>query len=141
VVPGAIEVPVCNKVFLIGHGVGVQIYSCNGTVWGFVAPRANLPDEHGKLIITHFGGPTWRAKDGSTVVGHVEASITVDPTVIPWLRLSAASTTPAGSRTRPTSNESQPPVASPHPRRNATRQRQAPWSRSHAPYFWKRTGA
>jgi hypothetical protein len=58
VVPGAIEVPVGNKVFLIGHGVGVQIYSCNGTVWGFVAPRANLSDEHGKLIITHFGGPT-----------------------------------------------------------------------------------
>jgi hypothetical protein len=57
-------------------------------------PGANLSDEHGKLIITHFGGPTWRAKDGSTVVGHVEASITVDSTVIPWLRLSAASTTP-----------------------------------------------
>jgi Protein of unknown function (DUF3455) len=94
VVPGAIEVPVGNKVLLIGHGVGVQIYSRNGTVWGFVAPRANLSDEHGKLIITHFGGPTWRAKNGSTVVGHVEASITVDPTMIPWLWLSAASTTP-----------------------------------------------
>ena len=38
-------------------------------VWGFVAPRANLYDDHGKLIITHFAGPTWQAKDGSRVVG------------------------------------------------------------------------
>ena len=49
VVPGAIEVPDGNKVFLVGQGVGVQIYSCNGVVWGFVAPRANLHDDHGKL--------------------------------------------------------------------------------------------
>jgi hypothetical protein len=94
VVPGAIQVPAGNKVFLVGHAVGVQIYSCNGTVWGFVAPRGNLYDDHGKLIITHFGGPTWQTKDGSTVVGHAEAMITVDHTAIPWVRLSAASTTP-----------------------------------------------
>jgi hypothetical protein len=49
VVPGAIEVPDGNKVFLVVHGVGVQIYSCNGVVWAFVAPRANLHDDHGKL--------------------------------------------------------------------------------------------
>jgi Protein of unknown function (DUF3455) len=94
VVPGAIEVSDGNKVFLVGHAVGVQIYSCNGTVWDFVAPRANLYDDHGKLIITHFGGPTWQAKDGSMVVGRAEAMITVDRTAIPWVRLSAASTTP-----------------------------------------------
>ena len=51
--------------FLIGHAVGVQIYSCNGVVWSFVAPRANLVDDQGKLIISHFAGPTWQAKDGS----------------------------------------------------------------------------
>ena len=83
-----------SKVFLIGHAVGVQIYSCNGTAWSFVAPRANLFDDHGKLIITHFAGPTWQANDGSMVVGHAEASVTVDRTAIPWVRLSAASTTP-----------------------------------------------
>jgi Protein of unknown function (DUF3455) len=94
VVLDAIAVPAGNKVFLIGHAVGVQIYSCNGTVWGSATPRANLYDDHGKLIITHFGGPTWQAKDGSTVVGHAEAMITVDRTAIPWVRLSAASTTP-----------------------------------------------
>jgi Protein of unknown function (DUF3455) len=81
-------------VFLIGHAVGVQIYSCNGSVWSSAMPRANLLDDHDKLIIAHFAGPTWQAKDGSMVVGHAEASVTVDDTAIPWVRLSAASSTP-----------------------------------------------
>jgi hypothetical protein len=80
-------------VFLVGHAVGVQIYSCNGVMWSFVAPRANLYNDNGKLI-THFGGPTWQTKDGSKVVGAPDASITVDRTAIPWVRLTAASTTP-----------------------------------------------
>ncbi len=104
VVPSKIEVGAGNKVFLVGHAVGVQIYSCNATssgfVWGFVAPRANLYDDHGKLIITHFGGPTWQAMDGSRVVGRLVDSVTVDATAIPWLLLSAASTAagPDGDR-------------------------------------------
>jgi hypothetical protein len=93
-VPDPLQVLDGSKVFLIGHAVGVQIYSCNGTDWSFVAPRANLFDDQGELIITHFAGPTWQAKDGSMVVGHAEASVSVDPTAIPVLRLSAASTTP-----------------------------------------------
>ena len=47
-----------NKVFLVGHGVGVQIYTCNGAVWSSAVPRANLYDDNGKLIINHFAGPT-----------------------------------------------------------------------------------
>src|SRR6266511_6056906 len=99
VVPSKIQVAEGNKVFLVGHAIGVQIYSCNGVVWGFVAPRANLYDDHGKLIITHFAGPTWQAKDGSRVVGRLVDSITVDPTAIPWLLLSASTTPgPDGDR-------------------------------------------
>jgi hypothetical protein len=90
-VPAAIAVPDGNKVSLEAHAVGVQIYSCNGTAWTLVAPRANLY-RHGKLVATHFAGPTWQAKDGSKVVGKREAGVTVDPTAIDWLRLSAAST-------------------------------------------------
>ncbi len=99
-VPTTIQVPAGNKVFLVGHAVGVQIYSCKGAVWGFVAPRANLYGDNGKLIITHFGGPTWQAKDGSRVVGQAEAVVTVDPTAIAWVRPSAASTAagPDGDR-------------------------------------------
>ncbi len=96
VVPSEIQVEHGNQVFLAAHGVGVQIYSCNttagGFAWGFVAPRANLYDKHGKLIITHFAGPTWQAKDGSKVVGHLIRPVTVDPTAIPWLLLSATPT-------------------------------------------------
>ncbi len=95
VVPGGIEVTDGSKVFLVGHAVGVQIYSCNATPtgysWAFVAPRANLYDDNGKLVVTHFGGPTWQAKDGSYVVGQRVDGVTVDPTAIPWLLLSAAS--------------------------------------------------
>ena len=93
-VPDPIKVLDGSKVFLIGHAIGVQIYTCNGTVWSSAVPRANLFDDHGKLIITHFAGPTWQTKDGSMVVGHAEASVIVDQTAIPWVRLSAASTTP-----------------------------------------------
>ena len=87
-----------NRPYLIGHGSGVQIYRCstttNGLAWTFVAPRADLTDNHGQVIIKHFGGPTWQANDGSKVVGSVVSSLTVSPTAVPWLLLSAT-TTPA----------------------------------------------
>jgi len=148
VVPDAIKVPDGNKVFLVGHGVGVQIYSCNGVVWSFVAPRANLYNKHGKLIITHFAGPTWEAKDGSTVVGRAEASITVDPTAIPWLRLAAASTAagPDGDRLVATTYVQRIAttggLAPPAAECNATTAgtvAEVPYTADY--YFWKKTGA
>ena len=140
VVPSKIQVPDGNKVFLVGHAVGVQIYSCNATpsgfVWGFVAPHANLYDDHGKLIITHFAGPTWQAMDGSRVVGQLVDFVTVDPTAIAWLLLSASTTPgPDGDRLVATTFVQRiattgglappPPIA--------TRQRQGPWPRSPTP--------
>ena len=108
-VPVDIQVPEGHKVFLVGHAVGVQIYSCNavsgGYAWTPVAPRANLYGDNGKLIATHFGGPTWQAQDGSQVVGRRDAPpVTVDATAIPWLRLAAASTSAGadGDRLAPT---------------------------------------
>jgi hypothetical protein len=92
-VPPKLEVPDGNKVFLVGHAVGVQIYACNATAsgyrWDFVAPQAILYGDNGKLVATHFAGPTWRATDGSAVVGHVLERVTVDSTAIPWLKLAA----------------------------------------------------
>ena len=96
-VPANIAVEAGNKMFLLAHATGVQIYSCNATptgiVWQFVAPRADLFDKQGKLIIKHFGGPTWQFKDGSSVVGRNAVPAVVDPTAIPWLRLERATTT------------------------------------------------
>jgi hypothetical protein len=96
-------------VFLVGYAVGVQIYACNGVSWALVAPRATLYDDNGKPLMTHFGGPTWQAKDGSKVQAAVandgKARVTVDPTAIPWLLLSATSTAagPDGDRLTNTS--------------------------------------
>jgi Protein of unknown function (DUF3455) len=103
-VPSRIRVEEGHKVFLVGHAVGVQIYTCvansTGYGWGPARPRADVYGDNGKLIMTHFGGPTWQAKDGSYVIGQRVDGVTVDPTAIPWLLLSAASTSPGpdGSR-------------------------------------------
>jgi hypothetical protein len=148
-VPASIEVPDGNKVFLVGHAVGVQIYSCNGVVWGFVAPRADLYNDKGKLIITHFGGPTWQARDGSRVVGRLDAPpVTVDSTAIPWLRLAAASTAagPDGDRLvattyiqrTATTGGLAPPAAECNAAAAGT-VAEVPYTADY--YFWKRTGA
>jgi Protein of unknown function (DUF3455) len=98
-VPDQIKVGTGNKVFLVGHGVGVQIYTCNGSVWSSAVPRANLYDDNGKLIISHFAGPSWQAADGSKAVGTVVDKVDVDRTAIPWVLLSATTTPgPDGDR-------------------------------------------
>src|SRR4051812_36479300 len=103
-VPTRLKVEDGNKVFLVGHARGVQIYSCNSTAgayaWTLLAPRADLYGDNGKLIVTHFAGPSWQAQDGSKVVGQRVDGVTVDPTAIPWLVLSAKSTSagPDGDR-------------------------------------------
>jgi hypothetical protein len=103
-VPTTIDVDPGHKVFLVGHATGVQIYSCNATPsgprWGFVGPRAALYGENHQLIGTHFGGPTWQATDGSTVVASRVDGVVIDATAIPWLLLKKESTTtgPDGDR-------------------------------------------
>jgi hypothetical protein len=92
-VPEGIEVPAGNKVHFHGFGVGVQIYTWNGTSWGAAVPEAILFHAEGVVSI-HFAGPTWQSNSGSTVVGALppQKAVTVDPDAIPWLRLSAKST-------------------------------------------------
>ena len=103
-VPDRIVVEEGHKPVLVGHAVGVQIYTCNpvpgGFAWGPSTPRADLFDDHGKKIIHHYGGPSWQAKDASTVVARRVDGVTVDPQAIPWLLLVATSTTagPDGDR-------------------------------------------
>lgn len=102
-VPTDIAVPAGHKLFLIGHAVGVQIHRCDaiadGYKWSFVAPRAKLYGDNGKLLTTHSAGPSWEAKDGSKAVGALDGRVVVDPTAIPWLRLTASgSIGPDGDR-------------------------------------------
>jgi predicted lipoprotein with Yx(FWY)xxD motif len=147
-VPSAIAVPAGNQVYLVGHAVGVQTYSCNGLVWSFFAPRANLFDDNGRLIIAHFNGPTWQATDGSTVVGKAEASNTVDATAVPWLRLAATSTAAgrAGAQLSQTTYIQRiattgglaPPAAECNAARAGT-VTEVPYTADY--YFWQQTGA
>jgi hypothetical protein len=95
-VPTKIAVPEGNKLFLVGHAVGVQIYTCTastaGLAWSSATPRADLYDDNGRVIIKHFGGPSWQAKDGSKVIGSRVDGVMVDDTAIPWLLLHADKT-------------------------------------------------
>jgi hypothetical protein len=150
-VPGDIQVEAGHKVFLSGHAIGVQIYRCNATAggfaWGLVAPRANLYDHHGKLIMTHYGGPTWEARDGSKVVGARDGQVTVDSTAIPWLRLKATSTSagPDGDRLlrtayvqRVNTTGGLAPSAADCTAATAGAQVEVPYTADY--YFWKETG-
>ena len=84
----------------IVNAVGAQVYVCTSTpssptpAWTFMAPQANLLADNGRLLGTHFIGPTWQDNDGSSVQGSKLAGATVDGTAIPWLLLKA--TTHAG---------------------------------------------
>ena len=93
--PTAIQVGDGHKPYLVGHAVGVQIYSCaptaGGYAWSLVAPRATLYGDNGQPLATHYAGPTWEARDGSTVKAARVDGVTVDPTAIPWLKLKATS--------------------------------------------------
>lgn len=80
---------------------GVQIYSCEVKdkvfAWVFKGPEANLFGDDDRQIGTHFAGPSWKATDGSTVVGEVVAQADApDGDAIPWLLLRAKSHSGAG---------------------------------------------
>ncbi len=107
--PEIIRAPKGEKVVLVGHATGVQIYRCQAGddgkfAWVFTAPEAQLTDTRGKKIIRHFAGPTWRHVDGSEVTGKKVAEAKAPkPGAIPWLLLTATSHVGKGILSRVTS--------------------------------------
>jgi hypothetical protein len=85
------------QVVLSATASGVQIYSCeygaNHTLgWVFKSPRATLFDAAGSAVIEHSAGPSWEARDGSRIVGHVLAQMPSEtPDGVPQLLLEAHS--------------------------------------------------
>ena len=146
-VPPEIRVDEGNKVFLVGHAVGVQIYTCNGSTWSSAVPRANLYGDNGKLIITHFRGPTWQAKDGSQAVGTVVNKVNVDRTAIDWVLLSTTTTPgPDGDRLVDTTFIQRIHTAGGHTPPAADCNASTAGTVDEVPYtadyfFWKHTGA
>ena len=83
---------------------GAQIYECqvgdNGAyAWKLVGPDAELTDDTGKHVGTHYAGPTWESVDGSKVVAEVKAKADAPagPGSVPWLLLKAKSTSGTGT--------------------------------------------
>jgi hypothetical protein len=91
-VPGDIAVPDGHKPYLVAQAEGVQIYTCEGSAWKLLAPRATLTGENGKVIASHYGGPTWEARDGSSVIARRDSGVPGAPGAIDWLRLKPTST-------------------------------------------------
>ncbi len=101
-VPAALTPPATESLKFKVSAVGVQIYICNAKPpatpggaetygWTGLAPQANLFNDDGRLLGTHFIGPTWQGNDGSSVVAAKLAAATVDVSAVPWLLLQAKS--------------------------------------------------
>jgi hypothetical protein len=103
-VPENLRTPATEVLSIEAEATGVQIYECNASKdestrfeWIFKAPEADLFDKAGNMIGKHYAGPTWESNDGSKVVGEVKARDNgPDPNAIPWLLLSAKSTSGTG---------------------------------------------
>lgn len=97
---GSIDPPAGARLVLEAKGVGAQIYVCsnanNTFKWTLKAPDGKLLDDSGKIIGSHFAGPTWKLLDGSQVQGELIASKPApEAGSVAWLLLRAK----AGSAT------------------------------------------
>jgi hypothetical protein len=78
------------------QGKGGQVYTCTRAgsqyQWALRGPDATLYYMNGQLFGTHFDGPTWKANDGSLVVGKAAASVpSPDGDSVPWLLVKVVS--------------------------------------------------
>jgi hypothetical protein len=90
-VPDALKPPAGETLVLRAHGVGDQVYACQGSQWVLRGPDARLTDDAGREVGSHFTGPTWQWADGSKITAKALANATPDPQSIPWLLLSVTS--------------------------------------------------
>ena len=102
--PEALRPPAGQVLALEALATGVQIYECAASQdqptrfeWVFKEPAAELFDRTARKLGKHYAGPTWESTDGSAVVGELKArDAGPDPSAIPWLLLSAKSTSGTG---------------------------------------------
>lgn len=101
-VPEVIRAPAGEKLVLMAHATGAQIYVCSPAPdgklqWNLKGPDAKLHDRRGAVIGTHFAGPAWKYQDGSEVIAKAAAHVdSPDGQSIPWLLLTAAEHRGAG---------------------------------------------
>ncbi|MET0341211.1 MAG: DUF3455 domain-containing protein [Polyangiales bacterium] len=94
-VPDALAAPAGHVLAFTLGARGDQVYACgasgDGFAWTFVEPEATLFEGDGCRAGEHYAGPTWEARDGSTVVAAKAAEARVDARAIPWLLLKTTS--------------------------------------------------
>jgi hypothetical protein len=108
--PANLNVPPQHVRHVSAYALGSQIYVCTAQPdnpysfgWTFKEPVAELINERGEEVGTHYAGPTWAWHDGSTVVGRVvERADAPTAGAIPWLLLRATSGQGDGQLTRVT---------------------------------------
>jgi hypothetical protein len=98
----SVDAPAGARSILEVKGDGVQIYVCTQTAqglkWVFKAPDAKLLDAQGKVVGSHFAGPSWKLLDGGGVQGELIASrLAPDEGSVAWLLLRAKAGTAVGS--------------------------------------------
>ncbi len=106
-IPDKLKVPPGNVLLLQADGRGTQKYACPVSATSNATPHAILRvgRHEGDLVSIHFGGPTWQALDGSSVVGdgpNAKHFTAPDPDGVDWLLLPAKSTTGNGAFSRVT---------------------------------------
>jgi hypothetical protein len=100
-VPAAIRVPAGAKLIEKLHASGAQVYGCAAADgkygWTLKRPDATLTDAAGAVAGKHGAGPSWTAKDGSTVTGAKAAQADAPAAdAVPWLLLRATATSGHG---------------------------------------------
>jgi hypothetical protein len=100
-VPAPIRVPAGAKLVEKLHATGAQVYGCAATDgkygWTLKRPDATLADAKGAEAGKHGAGPSWTAKDGSSVTGAKAAQADAPAAdAIPWLLLRATATSGKG---------------------------------------------
>jgi uncharacterized protein DUF3455 len=86
----SIDVPQGVHLLLQAKGKGVQIYTCTSGEWTLKAPDAKLLDARGKVIGSHFAGPTWQLTDGSQLKAKaIGSQPSPETTAVAWLLLQA----------------------------------------------------
>src|SRR6516164_10407855 len=107
-IPDVLKVPEGNVLLLRAYGRGVQKYTCPVSATSKAVPHAILltgDGDEGDLVAIHFGGPTWEASDGSSVLGDAQNAkhfTAPDPDGVDWLLLPAKSTAGNGLLSRVT---------------------------------------
>jgi hypothetical protein len=99
----SIAPPVGSVAIVEVQGGGAQIYACRATpehafAWHLVGPKAVLVNDDGSDFGTHAAGPSWTAKDGSSIVadGAHPLARTDRPNSVPELLLKVTSATGSG---------------------------------------------